>query len=107
MFRSRVSNSCVNVHFLSGYTPFSYWSRGIVEEFRSVYTGVGSWRGPIIRAGWPDQIRKIVIRMIYESSEGGNAQEGMKGGTPSTGVEIYGPATDASPKDDIFLSLRI
>lgn len=45
--------------------------------------------------------------MIYESSEGGNAQEGMKGGTPSTGVEIYGPATDASPKDDIFLSLRI
>lgn len=41
--------------------------------------------------------------MIYESGEG-NAQEGMKGGT---GVEIYGPATDASPKDDIFLSLRI
>lgn len=76
----------------------------------NVYTGVGSWRGPIIRAGWPDQIRKIVIRMIYEwlgPSKGGNAQEGMKGGTPATGVEIYGPATDASPKDDIFLSLRI
>lgn len=59
-FRIRVN---VKGYFLPGYTPPFAYSWRILAN---VYTGVGSWRGPIIRAGWPDQIRKIVIRMIYE-----------------------------------------
>lgn len=49
------------------------------------------------REGDGDQIRKIVIGMIYESRTNGrtgrgeNAREGMKGGVAKTGVEIYGP----------------
>lgn len=82
---------------------------------------VESQRGPIIRTGRPDQIRKIAISMIYESRTNGRAHrprgkrvrgnerwhlENREVGGGRV-VEIYGPATDASPKDDIFLSLRI
>lgn len=98
------------------FTPFTRPFQG-PEQFARTSNTYGGWiltQTDNPGEGGESEIRKIVIGMIYESrtndrvgARGENERQGMKGGTAKTGVEIYGPATDASPKDDIFLSLRI